>query len=116
MKIINYNDILPVTMDNEVVRNVTGRVMIGREDKAKNFCMRVFEVGRNGYTPKHTHDWEHEVFVHAGQGEVFIEDKWHPMSQGTAVFVPPDVEHQFRNISRETLVFVCLVPPAAPEL
>ena len=116
MKVINYEDIPPVTMDNEIVRNVAGRIMIGREDGAKNFCMRLFELGRDGHTPKHAHDWEHEVFVHAGQGEVFIEDKWHPLSQGTAVFVPPNVEHQFRNISEETLVFVCLVPPAAPEL
>jgi len=116
MKIINYNDILPVTMDNDVVKNVAGRVMLGREDGARNFCMRLFEMGKDGYTPRHAHDWEHEIFVHAGLGEVFIEDKWHPLSQGTAVFVPPNVEHQFRNISDETFVFVCLVPPAAPEL
>jgi quercetin dioxygenase-like cupin family protein len=116
MKVINYKDIMPVTMDNEVVKNVAGRVMIGREDGANNFCMRLFEMGRDGYTPKHSHDWEHEVFVHAGLGEVFIEDQWHPLSPGTAVFVPPRMEHQFRNISENSLIFVCLVPPPAPEL
>ena len=35
MKVINYKQILPVDMDNEVVKNVAGRVLIGREDGYK---------------------------------------------------------------------------------
>lgn len=116
MKVINYKDVLPVVMDNDMVKNVAGRLMLGKEDGAKNFCMRVFEMGKDGFTPKHTHDWEHEVFVHKGLGEVFIEDKWHPLSPGSAVFVPANIEHQFRNTSDETFTFVCLIPSGAPEL
>ncbi len=116
MKVINYKDVLPVVMDNEMVKNVAGRVMLGKEDGANNFCMRVFEMGKDGFTPKHTHDWEHEVFVHKGAGEVFIKDKWHPLKPGFAVFVPANIEHQFRNNSDETFTFVCLIPSGAPEL
>lgn len=83
MKIVNSKDILPVVMNNEMVKNVAGRVMIGKEDGAKNFCMRMFEMDKDGYTPRHTHDWEHEIFVIAGKGEVFIEDKWHPATTGS---------------------------------
>ena len=61
MKVVNYKDVLPVVMDNAMVKNVAGRLMIGKEDGANNFCMRLFEMGPDGYTPKHTHDWEHEV-------------------------------------------------------
>ncbi len=57
-----------------MVQNVAGRVMIGKEDGAQNFCMRMFEMGKDGYTPRHTHDWEHEIFVLVGKGEVFIKD------------------------------------------
>jgi quercetin dioxygenase-like cupin family protein len=116
MKVTNYNDVLPVVMDNEMVKNVAGRIMIGKEDGAPNFCMRVFEMKTDGYTPKHTHDWEHEVFVHTGQGEVFIKDQWYPLAPGSAIFVPANVEHQFRNTSDELFTFVCLVPSGAPEL
>jgi len=116
MKVVNYKDVLPIVMDNEMVKNVAGRVMVGKEDGAKNFCMRLFEMGKDGYTPRHTHDWEHEVFVHAGTGEVFITDKWYPVSEGSAIFVPTNIEHQFRNTSDETFTFICMIPSGAPEL
>ncbi len=116
MKVVNYKDVLPVVMDNEMVKNVAGRVMIGKEDGAKHFCMRLFEMDKDGYTPKHIHDWEHEVFVHAGTGEVLIENKWFPVSEGSAIFIPANIEHQFRNTSDETFTFICLIPSGAPEL
>lgn len=116
MPVKNYADILPIQMDNDMVKNVAGRVMIGKEDGAKNFCMRVFEMKKDGHTPMHTHDWEHEIFVHAGSGEVFIEDKWFPLSSGSTVFIPANVEHQFRNPSEDLFTFVCLIPSGAPEL
>jgi len=116
MKVTNYKEILPVTMNNEMVKNVAGRVLIGREDGASNFCMRLFEMGPDGFTPKHAHDWEHEIFVHAGNGEVWMNNRWHSLSKGSAVFVPPNVEHQFRNSSDKMFTFICLIPSKAPEL
>ncbi len=116
MTVSNYNDVLPVIMNNDIVKNVAGRIMIGKEDGANNFCMRVFEMGKNGYTPRHTHNWEHEVFVHTGEGKVFIENKWHPVSTGSAIFIPANIEHQFKNTSDELFTFVCLIPSGAPEL
>ncbi len=116
MKVIHYSDILPVTMDNEQVKKVSGRILIGKEDKAQNFCMRLFEMGPGGCTPRHTHDWEHEVFVHSGKGEVFIDGETHVIKAGSAVFVPPNADHQFKNPGEVPLVFICLVPSTAPEL
>lgn len=116
MKVLNYNDVMPISMDSDVVKNVAGRVMVGKEDGANNFCMRVFEIKKNGFTPKHAHDWEHEIFVYTGSGEVFMNDKWHPLTPGTVVYVPPNIEHQFRNTNEELFTFVCLVPEGAPEI
>lgn len=65
---------------------------------------------------KGIHDWEHEVFVHGGEGEVFMDDKWHALSPGSAVFVPANMPHQFRNTSSELFTFVCLIPSGAPEI
>ncbi len=116
MKVIHYSDIPPIAMDNDMVKQVAGRVLIGQEDGATNFCMRRFEIGPQGYTPKHSHDWEHEVFVLEGEGQVFIQDQWHPLTQGTAVYVPSNVEHQFKNDSTKSFAFLCLVPSQAPEI
>ena len=116
MKVINYKNIPPVALDNEAVKNIAGRVLIGKEDKAEHFCMRLFEMGPGGHTPEHSHDWEHEVFIHAGKGDVLIQDTRYPLETGSAVLVPANTIHQFRNTGDEALVFICLVPTGAPEL
>ncbi|MCP4118327.1 MAG: cupin domain-containing protein [Desulfobacteraceae bacterium] len=116
MKIVDYKDIEPTRFDNDVAKGVTGRVVIGKADGADNFCMRVFELGKDGHTPCHTHEWEHEIFFHSGNGEVLSEDQWTPVSPGTAVLIPGNGKHQIRNRGEEPLVFVCLVPAGAPEL
>ena len=116
MKVTHYTDIPPIAIDNEMVKNVAGRVLIGKEDGASNFCMRRFEIGPKGFTPKHSHDWEHEVWVLEGNGEVFIKDKWHALEPGTAVYVPPNADHQFKNVSDAPFAFLCLVPSQAPEM
>lgn len=116
MKLVNYTDLEPVLMNNEIVKNVAGRVLIGKDDQANNFCMRLFEIDKEGFTPRHTHEWEHEIFVHSGNGEIFIDGDWHPMSAGSAVFVPPNADHQIRNNSDGMLTFICLIPAGAPEL
>jgi len=45
-----------------------------------------------------------------------IENKWHQVSEGSAIFVPANIEHQFRNTSDKTFTFVCLIPSGVPEL
>lgn len=116
MKAIHYSRIEPRLFDGGQARAVAGRVLIGKADGAANFCMRVFEVGAGGHTPRHSHPWEHQMFYHSGTGEVLCDGKWTPVEPGSAVFVPPGAEHQVRNSGAEPLVFVCLVPPSAPEM
>ena len=116
MKIVAYEQLPGTKFDNDTVKGATGRVAIGKADGAKNFCMRVFELEQAGFTPKHQHDWEHEIFFHAGQGEVWQKDDWVPVSSGSVAFIPGNEEHQIRNTGKEKLIFVCLVPSGAPEL
>jgi quercetin dioxygenase-like cupin family protein len=116
MKLINYTSVTPTHFDNDQAKGVSGRVVIGGHDDANHFCMRVFEIAPGGYTPKHTHGWEHEIFVHAGAGEVYGQGKWHPLQAGSVIFVPADEEHQIRNAGVGLLIFACLIPSGAPEL
>ncbi len=116
MKVMHYTEISPTRFDSDSVKGLTGRVAVGRTDGAENFFMRVFELSPDGFTPRHSHDWEHEIFVHNGTGEVFFEGKWNPLQPGYIIFIPGNKEHQIRNTGQEPLVFVCLVPSKAPEL
>ncbi len=116
MKIINYTSVNPTMIDNDVARGIAGRVVIGKADGADHFCMRIFEISPDGHTPRHAHAWEHEIFFHSGEGEIYTDGKWRKVSSGTVVFMPSNEEHQIRNTGKGLLVFACLIPSGAPEL
>ncbi|HTY26501.1 MAG TPA: hypothetical protein VMC85_25460 [Desulfomonilaceae bacterium] len=71
MKIVPYSEVQPTRYESAEAKGIAGRVVIGKNDNANNFCMRVFEIGAGGFSSRHSHDWEHEVFIHTGEGEVF---------------------------------------------
>ncbi len=116
MKIIHYSEVEPKYFNNDGVKGVAGRVVIGKADGANTFCMRFFELSEGGYSPRHSHEWEHEIIIHSGKGEVLNQDNWVPVSKGSASFIPGNEEHQIKNTSDEPLVFACLIPSGAPEL
>jgi quercetin dioxygenase-like cupin family protein len=112
MKVIHYEQVeqTPVEMEGAVAARY--RCLIGERDGAPSFTMRQFEIGPGGCTPKHSHAFEHEVFVIEGAGLVLVGASEHPLRAGTIVFVPPHVTHQFRNTSAAPLKFLCLIPHA----
>ena len=116
MKVIHYSQEKETYIDNDVAKRVTGRVVIGKADGASHFCMRVFELGPEGSSPRHAHDWEHEIFFHEGNGEVWKDGQWTPVGAGSVAFIPGNEEHQIRNTGNGKLTFVCLVPSGAPEM
>ena len=74
---------------------------------------REFEVAPGGYTPRHSHDYEHEVFVLEGEGVVFEGDRQHRLARGDVIFVQPNEVHQFRNTGASPMKFLCLIPNSA---
>jgi quercetin dioxygenase-like cupin family protein len=116
MKIINYHIMTPTKYDSAEIKGVAARVVIGKAQGAENFCMRVFNFSPGGFTRRHMHDWEHEMFIHEGNGEIFSNGDWQPVAVGNALFIPANEEHQIRNNSNELLTVVCLVPSKALEL
>lgn len=116
MKIAHYSEIETKSHEGNGAHRVVGRVLIGKADGAPNFAMRLFELGVDGTTPRHSHDWEHEAFIHAGQGAVWCDGTWTDVEVGSAVFVPANAEHQFRNTGKEPLQFVCVIPKGPPEI
>lgn len=116
MKTKQYTEVKATHFESDEAKGIAARVVIGKKDGANNFCMRVFEISAGGHTPKHSHDWEHEMFIHSGEGEFYGNGRWNPVKSGHFIFVPGNEEHQIRNPSKGLLVVVCLIPSKAPEL
>lgn len=84
--------------------------LITEKDGAKNFFMRLFTIEPGGYTPLHSHNWEHEVLILEGEGKVISNGKEMLFKNGDVIFIPPNEEHQFLNVSESLLKFICLIP------
>jgi len=97
------------------VRGVQKRVLIGPKQGAPRFVMRHFAVAPQGYSPEHSHPWEHEVYVLSGRGRVRFDDGAVEVAAGDFVFVPPMDKHQFQNAGEETFEFLCVVPLAGDD-
>lgn len=110
-------DVKPITYDDggKTVKGAHKRVLIGNNLDAPNFVMRLFTLEKDGFSPKHSHDWEHEVFVLKGKLEVFNGEEYIIAEEGDFVFVPPNVEHQFKNISDGESQFICVIPKSGGE-
>ncbi len=105
---IDPADTSPVAMDG--VKDVSMRILLGREHGMPHFSMRHFVVAPGGHTPRHAHDYEHEVVVLSGEGEAEQDGDVAPIRTGDVLFVRADALHQFRNTGSEPLQFLCLVP------
>ena len=113
MKVSHSQAVDQRPVDMEGAKGCTVRWLIGQSDGAPNFAMRQFEVAPGGHTPRHSHPYEHEVFVLEGEGMVFEGDAPHALKAGDVVFVQPNEIHQFRNTGSATMKFLCLVPNSA---
>lgn len=113
MKVNHYEEVDVQAVDMEGASGCQVRWLIGDKDGAPNFAMRQFEVAPGGYTPRHRHPYEHEVFVLEGQGIVLEGDQKHWLRAGDVVYVKPDEVHQFRNVGNQPLKFLCLIPNSA---
>jgi quercetin dioxygenase-like cupin family protein len=102
----------PMTMPG--ASGVSMRLLVGRETGAPNYSMRLFEVEPAGHTPLHQHNYEHEVLILEGSGQLaggeMDQMTLRPIQHGDVVFIPANEPHQFRNNGVSPLKFICIVP------
>jgi len=110
MIIRKYTDVEAEDVKMEEASGVKKRVLISEADGAPNFIMRRFAIEPGGFTPYHTHSWEHEVYVLSGIGQVRLGEARHELSAGTVVLVLPEEKHNFVNTGSEPLDFLCIIP------
>jgi quercetin dioxygenase-like cupin family protein len=88
---------------------VSKRTLLGKPESAPNFYLRRFRIEAGGNTPRHSHPWEHEIYVLAGSGEVMVSGELATLCEGAAVLIPSGEEHQIKA-GVETLEFICIIP------
>ncbi|MDP6987473.1 MAG: cupin domain-containing protein [Phycisphaerales bacterium] len=94
----------------EGASGVAMQMLVGRFDAAPNFAMRHFVVAAGGQTPRHSHPWEHEVYVVEGVLRTECAGETKDASAGDAVLIPGGAMHQFVNDSNAEARFLCIVP------
>jgi quercetin dioxygenase-like cupin family protein len=109
MKLFHHLDVEAETAGEEAYK-LKVRWLITKNMGAENFAMRLFEMEPGGYSPLHSHPWEHEVFILEGEGTVFGNGKENKFKAGDVIFIPPNEKHQFKNTGEKTVKFLCLVP------
>jgi len=86
------------------------RVFITKEE-APNFIMRRFEIKPGGVIGVHAHPAEHEIYVLSG--EMYLTDdkgKKEKVGKDEFIYVPPNEPHGYVNESKETAIFICVIP------
>ena len=111
MKLFHY-DAVKAKDAEEGASKLKVRWLITKEVGAENFAMRLFEMEPGGYSPLHSHPWEHEIFILEGEGLAFDGEKAKGFKAGDVIFIPPGERHQVKNNGKKTLKFLCLVPYA----
>jgi len=106
----HISDLNRIHLNPSVTKEASMKVLVSENEGWKDHVLRVVEVGKDGYTPKHKHPWPHINYFLEGSGQLEIGGMIHEVKAGSYAFVPGDTLHQFRNNSDETLKFICIVP------
>ena len=77
---------------------------------SKTFAVRHIEIEPDGYSPYHSHVWEHEIFVLEGNGTAVGEKVAKSISVGDLISIPGEEVHQIKNTGKSTLKILCMIP------
>lgn len=106
----HYNQVEKIEMDG----GAGIRWLITHRDGAENFSMRLIDVPAGKETPSHSHDYEHEIFVIEGNGNVTLGDRELEIGEGDFIFIPPNIFHRIR--SKNGMRIICVVPIKAAKM
>lgn len=109
MIIKKKKDFDPQIKENEDMKGVKFYPMLTAGDGTPNFAMRLFVIDPGGYTPRHRHKWEHEVYIIRGDGYVVAGEEKIRVEQDDFIFVEPSELHQFRA-GESGISMICVVP------
>ncbi len=106
----NINKLQAKKVNHESAKDAYMKVLVSEKEGWDDYVMRVVEVEKDGYTPRHNHPWPHINFIIEGEGTIMINGKDHPVKAGGYAYVPSDALHQYKNTGDKVFKFICIVP------
>ena len=91
------------------------QVLLGPEQGAPNFAMRLFTMGPGGGMPRHTNQVEHEQYVLRGRARVTIGEQVHEVGPHHTLYIPAGAPHSY-EVLEAPFEFLCVVPNAPDQI
>lgn len=113
MIVRHYTELAALPLAMEGAEDVLMRKLVGESEGAPHFSMRIFEVADGGHTPLHQHDYEHEIFILEGRGEITEGTRVLAIMPGSVIYIRPRTPHQLRNTQADVLRFIDIIPNQA---
>ncbi|MTI67687.1 MAG: cupin domain-containing protein [Firmicutes bacterium] len=110
MIVSHENEVKGVKIENQEVKNTVMKALITPNEGWDSHAMRIFELEKDGHTPRHNHPWPHINYIVEGKGTLFLEGEYHKLKAGSFAYVPSGKMHQFKNTSEDNFKFICIVP------
>ena len=111
MKIVHCEQVEAAPVQAEDAVNCRMCCLIGPNDAAPSFSMRLFEIApRRPHAPSTPMPTSMKFTCWKGRAWRWKAIASTSSRAGTAVFVPPNQSHQFRNTGAGSLKFLCLIP------
>ncbi len=106
----NINEINFIKIESEDSKGVSLTTLIDDNQGAKNFFMRIMKIEKDGNSPYHKHDWEHENYILNGKGFLNTEKGKIPIKKDDTIYIPANELHCYVNSGDEDLDIICVIP------
>lgn len=73
---------------------------------SKNLSMGVGFLASQEEVPSGSHDSEEALYIVKGSGVLIADGQETRMKTGTAVYIPPNVEHSIKNTGKTSMIFL----------
>lgn len=110
MYVDNVKNIKTISVNAPGALKALKQTLVGPAQGWEGWVMRLFTLGGNGHTPRHSHPWPHINYIVSGEGTLFLDGKEHSVGPGSVAYIPGGAEHQFQNHSEQEFSFICIVP------
>jgi mannose-6-phosphate isomerase-like protein (cupin superfamily) len=107
MYVTSISSVRDCELNVEGVCGVKIKYLLHEGVGAKRLQLRLLTIDVGGYTSLEKHKHEHEVFILHGKGLVRGGDAETIVKEGNVIFISSWEEHQFRNMGKEKLQFLC---------
>jgi quercetin dioxygenase-like cupin family protein len=110
-----WEGVEPLEINTDAVHGVIKNVLVGPNDCAPNFVIRVFQVPPGESSFFHQHSHEHGIVILQGKAKVQINNAFHTLEPLSSILISGGDQHQLTNIGERPLAFICVIPAIAEK-